>query len=73
MITPEQWTRMTSDLAVVKSKVEGFEAKLEKIEKEMDALTEMANRWRGVTAFLLGVGGLLGGLVAFWGRIRGTG
>ena len=45
--------------------------RLDDIEKETAAMSAMANRWKGATFVLLGLGSTIGWLISLWGRVSG--
>lgn len=54
-------------IAVLESRFDGFDTRLEHIEEGMDKLVGWANRWKGGFAVLLGVGALIGWFAdKFW-------
>jgi mevalonate kinase len=66
--------KMASDIATLVNQVtgeNGILARLTVMEKELDEVTAMANRWKGVTIALLGIGSLGGWVIATWGKIKG--
>ncbi len=47
-------------------------ARVDVMEKEVASMTAMANRWKGVTIALLGIGSFGGWLLAAWGKFKGA-
>ena len=46
-------------------------ARLSAVENKLSAVSDMANRWKGAFAAILGAGGLLGFLISQWENIKG--
>ncbi len=49
-------------------RLDKLEAKFDKMSDKVDNLDDMANKWRGGFALLLGAGALSGAILAFWDK-----
>jgi hypothetical protein len=62
---------VASQIAELSANMNSALKRLDEIEKQAAIMVAMANRWKGATFILLGLGSCLGWLISIWGRVGG--
>lgn len=63
--------KMAENVTTLVTQMTSVLTRLSSLEKEVDDVSAMANRWKGVTIALLGIGSLGGWVIATWGKLKG--